>query len=156
MNTTPEWNRVLRDLRPTEIMRTFERVKPAVGALWLARTVDDEALERYADCWKQAGWTADEWWQLAASVHIAVCQRATEQQVDNAQVQQRYRTEFAERLVPETWVNWRDLAAEHGALVATRALLDSSDLELETKLFWARADEKITQLGVGKPGELLN
>ena len=160
--THTEWTRVLRDLRPHEIMHTVERRKPAVHAAWLARAIDPHQLDVYANRWHDAGWSPSEWWMLAVSV--TVFERSPERPLSegpqalsrNAEADgRRFQREFAYVIHPEQWADWRELAREHGPLSATIALLDQRDIPLNAKLHWASAEEKVTKPGLGRPGEPL-
>lgn len=157
--THTEWTRVLRDLRPHEIMHTVERRKPAVHAAWLARAIDPHLLDAYATRWDAAGWSPTEWWMLTASIEIAIARSLSEgpQALSrNAGADGRkYQREFPYGIHPEQWTDWRDLAREHGPLSAAIALLDPRDIPLNAKLHWASAEEKVTKPGLGRPGEPL-
>lgn len=165
--THTEWTRVLRDLRPHEIMHTVERRKPAVQAAWLARAIDPHQLDEYANRWYDAGWSPSEWWMLAAS--ITIVERSPQGGVEtlrfpseaDGRVEGRtqgrqFPLEFPYVIHPEQWADWRDLAREQGPLSATIALLDPRDIPLNAKLHWATAEEKVTKPGLGRPGEPLS
>lgn len=135
--TRAEWHRVLVDLRPSAVLRTVERVKPALGAVWLARAVDAAALDAYAERWHEAGWSPAEWWRVAASTQLAS--------------RRGYRRELEFEPVP--WPEWRTLADEHGPVTAAIALSADPELEFDSRLFWAMAERTITKAAVGTPGE---
>lgn len=132
-----KWQRVLRDLRPSAVLHAVERVKPALGARWLARAMDVSAADAYAERWHQAGWSPAEWWELAASVQLASGSG--------------YARELKAGLVP--WPEWRELAALHGPVTAAIALSADPELELDTRVFWAKAERKLSKPGFGTPVE---
>ena len=157
--THTEWTRVLRDLRPQEIVKTYQRYKPAVHATWLARVVDETWRDMYAARWHDAGWSPAEWWMLTASIELAIARSLSEgpQALSrNAGADGRkYQREFPYGIHPEQWTDWVDLAREHGPLSATIALLDPRDIPFNAKLHWATAEEKVTKPELGRSGEPL-
>lgn len=140
-----EWMHVIRDLPPASIMQTGERRKPAVHAAWLARAIDTEAATAYATRWHEAGWQPSEWWQLAAATTIWEAREAS--------AETPWLREVNGLDDPEPWDQWRELAAEIGALRATIAMRDDRDLPLKNRVFWATHETKVTRPGIGRPGE---
>ncbi|HLP23245.1 MAG TPA: hypothetical protein VK139_04290 [Microbacteriaceae bacterium] len=154
-----EWLRVLRDIAPTEVMRTVERVKPALPAHWLARAVDEEAARAYAERWHAAGWSPEDWWRLASACTLEDLRASVKEHRDvssdrtgASQSDSVAWRECGRTLRPAEWTQWRELAAEVGPIRATRALLDDRNLPLDTRLFWAGHEVKVTAPRPGLPG----
>lgn len=148
-----EWMNVLRDLRPSAVMRTETRVKPAVGAHWQARAFLEDEARHYARRWHEAGYTPQTWWQLGASLGlIAILEPDTIAKSARVRVEpQQYQRELCLSFAPADWVGWADLAAEHGPYRATLAMLTDAHLPLHTALFWAKHETRVGELQRGFP-----
>lgn len=151
-----EWMRVLSDFPPGHCVHETQHAKPAVHAVWMARQPDLNELGHYGLDWHQAGWSPIEWWQLAMSLTFIA---ATEPKRlrDSKRIwgeSDRYPREFAYTIHPQEWRGWCELAATHGALRATLAMLYSANTtDGEPGLYWAKRDVATTKMGHGKPGE---
>ncbi|MFM6974091.1 MAG: hypothetical protein ACKOXM_02980 [Agromyces sp.] len=143
----PDWSRDLGDLPPASVMRTVSRSKPAVHAVWLARAIDLELARGYAERWHAAGWTAHAWRELAGCLALL---EAREPLPNSAE--EPWRREVNTAIEPEAWIGWPELAHEIGALRATIALRDNRELPLDTRVFWATHEVKVTEPGIGRPG----
>ena len=150
------WTRTLSDLPLAEFMRTEQAVKPALGALWLERRVEEQSLAEAAAAWHAAGLTPDELWQLVASLQLLgarepwllaaaqfapACSGAWLRELDPA-------------LKPGEWTAWPKLARRLGAFTATRIVLAERAGE-HNAASWQRRPVRITELAVGSPGPAL-
>lgn len=150
-----EWMRVLADFPPARFVHETEHVKPAVQGVWLARKPDLNGLAQYGTSWHVEGWTPTQWWQLAMSLSFIA---STEPEVlANSRricaTHERYPREFVFDVHPGEWRGWRELAAAHGALRATLAMLRSTEQPERAGLFWAKAYVRTTKMAQGKPGD---
>lgn len=153
-----DWMRTLSDLPPAECMREVEHAKPAVHAVWRARTPDLNELERYGLRWHLEGWSPADWWRLAASL-VIIDQTERERILETSRIKSiadRYPRELCFELSPYHWQEWHDLAETHGAFRATLAMLYSSERPSDAGLYWAKRDTATTEMGQGKPGEVIS
>lgn len=162
-----EWMRVLSDFPPAHCMREVQHAKPAVQAVWLARTPDRNDLFGYGLQWHLAGWKPAEWWRLAMSLTVidAIDTQAVKQGRLIADVSDQYPRELRFKVWPHEWQQWRELAEQHGALRATLAMLltdnattadgarNSAFSADSAGLFWAKRDVPTTKMGHRKPGD---
>ena len=142
------WMRVVNDLPPASCMQTARAVKIAAQAQWQQREPIEEKLLDYARQWHKAGWQPQDWWALATSLTLA---RAIEpasvkhgRRIEHQHEQ--HPREFSLDIAPDQWSEWPELAAQHGALRATLALLMHPAISHTSALFWAKKPVRISEM----------
>lgn len=141
------WMRAVHDLPPASCMQTARAVKIATQSQWQQREPLEEKLLDYAREWHEAGWQPHEWWALASSLTLArAIEPASVQHGRRIEHQHdQHPREFSFDILPNHWGEWPELAAQHGALRATLALLMHPGISQASAVFWAKKPVRISE-----------